>query len=138
MSEDKIIEGNYRHELDMHIFKNYIDIPADFEILEAILITQLYHNNVVMMKAKRFAKLIFNIYEEWQFKMKFDYEPFNNVQCDDEKYGDPNYSEPFRPEIESFKFTVTINGYKPIIVTLNDDLDIKSFRKLMVKDLPQE
>lgn len=136
MSEDKIKAGNYRHELDKHIFEDYVDVPADFEILGAILITQLYYNNVPLTKAKRFAKLIFNIYENWQFKMKFDYEPFNDVRFDDRKYGDPNYSEPFRTDIDSFNFTVTVNGYKPITVNINDDLNIKGFTKLMVADLP--
>ena len=134
MNRDKMTEGNYRHELGMHVFKHYIDVPADFEILESILITQLYHNNVELITAKKFAKLIFNIYEKWQFKMTFDYEPFNDVQFDDEKWGDPSYSEPFHPEFDTFNFTVTINGYQPIKVNLNDDLDIKRFSELMVKE----
>ena len=136
MKENKMREGDYGHQLGMHIFKHYIDVPFDFEILEEILITQLYHNDVVLMKAKSFAKLIFNIYEKWQFKMKFDYEPFNNVRFDDEKWSDPTYSEPFHPEFDTFNFTVTIKGYKPITVNIKDNLDIKGFGKLMVKESP--
>lgn len=136
MSKDKMREGDYGHQLGMHIFKHYIDVPFDFEILEGILITQLYHNDVELIKAKTFAKLIFNIYEKWQFKMKFDYEPFNDVRFDDDKWSDPNYSEPFHPEFDTFNFTVTINGYKPITVNITDNLDIKEFKKLMVKESP--